>query len=259
MVYERIILESPSVLGDITKDEFETKQKIANDMAQIEPHFLYEKLFNLNATHYLTTNYDYGFLNGVINIGLGAVNSIGAESVYSIRRKKEIVIKNDSTKYLWHIHGEIDKPATIMLGLDHYSGSVGKINNYIKGTYEFIENGKNHREKSIREKFTEDGFNNSSWIERFFISNIHVIGFTFDFSEIDLWWILNKRARMLRDTRIPGALKNKIYYYSTNIEETKKGLLQALDVQVIDFKIDEDKKNYLEYYEWFLNRYEKQQ
>ena len=43
--------------------------------------------------------------------------------------------KEGKYKYIWPIHGTIQHPKSIMLGLDHYCGSIGKINDYIKGKY----------------------------------------------------------------------------------------------------------------------------
>ena len=43
----------------------------------------------------------------------------------------------------------------------------------------------------------------------FFNSDIHIVGFGFDYSEIDLWWILNKRARMMLANNSAKQIKNK--------------------------------------------------
>ena len=50
-----------------------------------------------------------------------------------IRRLKKISNSKELKKHFWQIHGEIRKPATIMLGLDHYCGEIGKIDQYTKG------------------------------------------------------------------------------------------------------------------------------
>ncbi|AOR59388.1 hypothetical protein PEC301899_04570 [Pectobacterium carotovorum subsp. carotovorum] len=65
--------------------------------------------------------------------------------------------END-TKFLWNIHGEIDNPKSIMLGLDHYCGSVSKIDAYVKGTYSHKINGVDVTVKSMLDKLRDFSF-----------------------------------------------------------------------------------------------------
>jgi hypothetical protein len=135
MIYERIILEKPNNYDDVRDDEYEVKEKIAELMMTIEPHDIYKQLFHLNIQNYLTTNYDYGFINSIKSLKevILPIQEFSTEDLYSIRRLKEIKNTKEAEKNFWQIHGEIRKPATIMLGLDHYCGSIGKIDSFIKG------------------------------------------------------------------------------------------------------------------------------
>ena len=49
-----------------------------------------------------------------------------------------------------------------------------------------------------------------SWIDLFFTTNVHIIGFGLDYSEQDIWWILNKRKRYMYENK--GNIRNKIHY-----------------------------------------------
>ena len=51
-----------------------------------------------------------------------------------------------------------------------------------------------------------------SWIDLFFISDVHVVGYGFDMSEIDLWWILNRRIRILKEER--SIVRNRIFFHA---------------------------------------------
>ena len=256
MIYERVILEQPDLRGDIIKDEYETKTKISNLLEGIEPHYLYQELFKLNANNYLTTNYDYGFINSVKDIDENhLIKDHSTENIYSVRRKKIISSNGYEPKNVWHIHGEISLSPSIMLGLDHYSGSIGKINNYIKGNYEYTLNGSNVRELSIGDKFEKESFSGTSWLELFFTSNVHIVGFTLDYSEFDLWWVLNKRARMMRGSRLRQTINNRIRFYCIEIEEEKEGLLKSLNVEVIRIPTLKGKDKYFSFYENFLKNY----
>ncbi|UBM61374.1 SIR2 family protein [Candidatus Sulfidibacterium hydrothermale] len=139
MTYERIILEKPSIHKDILYDEFEVKKNIADLMKSIGTHRFYNEMYDLDVQHYLTTNYDYAFINTILerNDINTPIFEYSSEDVYSVRRLKRISNKKQHKKHFWQIHGEIRKPATIMLGLDHYCGSIGKIDSYIKGGYSY--------------------------------------------------------------------------------------------------------------------------
>lgn len=251
MIYERVILEKPSPFFKIEESEFNTKEKIAELLKEIHPNKYYQKLFHFNASYYLTTNYDYGFIKTLTEFEKITPEDLSTEAIYSLRREYRINYTSESNnlnyKHLWHMHGEISKPATIMLGLDHYCGSIAKIDSYIKGGYEHIVNGESKREDSIQKKFYENRFNFSSWIDLFFVTNVHIIGFSFDYSEIDLWWILNKRARLKRG-KLNDNIVNKIYFYCDTISQEKRGLLESLSVEVIEIPLSNSIDKYEEYY-----------
>ena len=250
MIYERIILDKPSKSDDVLNDEYEVKQKIADLMSNIQANQIYLDLFKLNAQHYITTNYDYAFIDSILEsqiINL-PIQEYSSEDVYSIRRLKIISNHKELKKHFWQIHGEIRKPATIMLGLDHYCGEIGKIDNYIKGTYRYTENKETILEKPISEKLTNDDFSGTSWIELFFNSNIHILGFSFDYSEIDLWWIINKRAR-LKKSKLGKYIKNTINFYSEENNEHLKGILKSMDVNFVFIETQKEETKYQEYYD----------
>lgn len=249
MIYERIILERPKRHPDITYDEFVVKSKIADLMANITTNQVYVDLYKIKAENYLTTNYDYAFIDSIKD--LDEVNlpifEYSSEDVYSIRRLKRISNAKESKKHFWQFHGEIKKPATIMLGLDHYCGEIGKIDTYIKGGYRYTEDKETITEKSIDEKLRENKFSGSSWIELFFNSNIHILGFSFDYAEIDLWWIINKRARMKRSD-LGAFITNEIIFYCDEINEHLKGVLISMDIRVEIIPTSNGKNKYINYY-----------
>lgn len=100
MIYERIVLEKPNNHIDILNDEFEIKSKIANLMSKIKPHQYYIDLYELNAENYLTTNYDYAFIDSIRNIEdvNFPIHEYSSEDVYSIRRLKRILNQKEAKK-----------------------------------------------------------------------------------------------------------------------------------------------------------------
>lgn len=249
MIYERVILEKPNLHEDILNDEFETKAEIAEMMSQIDSHELYSQMFDLNIQNYLTTNYDYAFLKSIENrkdINLPIVE-YSTEDVYSIRRLKRISNKHEKKKHFWQIHGEIKKPATIMLGLDQYSGSLGKIDSFIKGYYRYTKDKERISEDSIAAKLKSNSFTDISRIELFFNSNIHIFGFGLDYSEVDLWWLLNKRAR-LKKSEIGKLINNKITLYTMDIDKQREEQLNVFDVHVENINVATGADKYNRFY-----------
>lgn len=225
MVYEQIFMGTNSSDPD---KELSIKNEIAKALTTQNSNEVMNRLASMNFSNFITTNYDYAF-SEVLNV---SSEKLSTEDIYSLRRKRKF-----GDKILWHAHGEIDHPKSIMLGLDHYCGSVGKIDAYVKGKYSFNADGKTISITSIEDKIINNAFCNTSWIDLFFSTNVHILGFSLDFSEIDFWWLLNKRARLHRQ----GKITNQIYLYVTDIEDQKEKLLNSFNINVIKTPVVNDK------------------
>src|SRR5690242_19226642 len=68
MIYERIILERPDVNDDVLFDEFVVKKEIAGLMRDLVKNEIYTELFSLDVQNYLTTNYDYAFIDSILDL-----------------------------------------------------------------------------------------------------------------------------------------------------------------------------------------------
>lgn len=228
MVYERIFMREHKTSESQRLDELVIKSKIANSLAQQESNEVFKLLGGMDFEHYLTTNYDYAFEKALAI----TPEKLSSEEIYSLRRKRKYK-SNAGTKYLWNIHGEIDSPKSIMLGLDHYCGSVSKIDAYVKGNYRYSVDGNMIPIESMEKKLEADSFCHTSWVDLFFSSNVHILGLSLDYSETDLWWVLNKRARLAADNLVT----NNIFFYVNEIDDEKKGLLESFNVNVVVTRI----------------------
>lgn len=255
MIYERSIIGNPISFDTLTKKEEAIKNEIADMLKGFPGNKYYKKLAEVNAENYLTTNYDYAFLESYKQNDSFEIEDKSTEGLYSIRRHKEILLDKKLHAKIWHIHGEIEVAPSIMLGLDHYCGSVGKIDSYVKGRYEFQHNKVNVKTPSIFDKLTSKGkFDDTSWIELFFNSDVHIIGLGLDYSEIDLWWILNKRARLKLDNRTKKSIKNKIYFHTSNNDRDQTELLRTLDIEIVLTKLDGTSKQYENAYSQMIRK-----
>ncbi|BBT65296.1 SIR2 family protein [Aeromonas caviae] len=241
MVYERIFMEQHVAEKSQKADEIRIKNSIAEAMQSQDSNEVFELLASLDVDHYLTTNYDYAF-EKALSI---SPEKLSTEEIYSLRRKRKY-LTNIGTKYLWNIHGEIEHPKSIMLGLDHYCGSVAKIDSYVKGTYKHNVEGKSISVVAMEDKLKSQSYCFTSWVDLFFSSNVHIIGLSLDYSETDLWWLLNKRARFASD----GLISNEVYFYTNQIDNEKMGLLKSFRVNVIS--ADVINRDYMSMYKSFI-------
>lgn len=234
--YERIILSSGQKDSPDGKEE-KIKMDIAKEMKKVEPSDLYDFLIHLKVSHYITTNYDYCIEKMLEKKTYRKRSAENSEKTYSIRRGVGYEKSEGKLKFVWHVHGEVDYPKSIMLGLDHYCGAISKMDAYMKGRYSFIKNGKEIKIASIISKLKgKSEYDHLSWLELFFTSNIHILGFGLDYSETDFWWILNWRARIQKSLKL--TLLNQIYYYG-EIDKTKADLLAAFDVKYVEIKLED--------------------
>jgi hypothetical protein len=177
----------------------------------------------------LTTNYDYALEGGKRWKSGGS-----RETRYSLHRKHSAV-SGELSKTIWHIHGEADLSQTICLGYEHYAGSLQSMRTFLvagkRGTKITIEN-----ITSRIEQLRSDGsvVDYRSWMDYFFCADIDIAALNLGESEIDLWWLLVFRARLLKNERCP--ITNRIRYFD-NADKAKKRdhheLLEALGVTVI--------------------------
>ena len=86
---------------------------------------------------------------------------------------------------VWHVHGEGRKSGSMILGHYSYATLLQKITAYVR------QEGQRYRRESA-----EGGVPRiRSWADAFLFGDVYVLGFGFDVSEFDLWWLLNHKKR----------------------------------------------------------------
>lgn len=232
ILYEEIFLRGLRFNG-LSEDVL--LNRVIEKMSKMKPNGAHKLLVNSKVDNIITTNYDYNIEKSLLenfipreNIGNYYLSS--PEKIYRLHTYHEI-----KEKKIWHIHGEIEYKKTIMLGQDKYSNSLSKIINY--------------SEKNI--KIPVKNF--MSWIDLFFTTDVHIIGFRFDFSEIDLWWIINYRAKLKFVNKY--RIENKIVFHvKRNTNEKKmlnyKNINRLLDSH--DVIVKEYDESYDEIYKYVI-------
>lgn len=138
MQYEYSFLDYLSQIKEkdtVNKSEFQYKSNLAECLKNLGHHHLYDDLRSCGASLFLTPNYDYNLFPPK-SIDFKSIEQDKSEKVYSIHRWYKIKT-GDNDIVVYPFHGEIRFPKTIELGFDHYYGSIGKIDRYVKGAYDF--------------------------------------------------------------------------------------------------------------------------
>ena len=197
---------------------------------------LLNNLVSLGFDAILTTNYTYE----IENCFKDGFNQLKDKSKY-VKKISRSSLKNIDTKYLlhtfnqfdnsppiWHIHGEERRKSSIVLTHDEYSRLIHKL----------VDENIINQNKYINYQ-TEIKY--KSWLDYLLISNMYIVGLGMDFSEFDLWWILNRRMRE------KAKLGKIMFFESSRMNESIKNALKALGVDVIQFS-DIKENDYISLY-----------
>lgn len=225
LTYEELFFKS---IKKEHHNESKMKKIIADETLNFNPNEVHRKIMNSGINEIITSNYDYN-LQKVITSELKTLTNKGIvkEKKYSLFRYQEF-----GGKKIWHMHGEVNNPQSIILGYEQYVGNLQRMRNYVvNGTGSFYKGYK--KGPLIRRLANLNTI--YSWLDLFFIKNIHLIGMRLDFEETDLWWLLTFRARLKYYQRSPE-IRNKIYYYVPEQYEsrssTKLALMKSIGIEV---------------------------
>ncbi|WP_337155455.1 SIR2 family protein [Pseudomonas aeruginosa] len=174
----------------------------------------------------MTTNYDFTIEEAFVG-PLHTPAFTAPESRYSLFRRHHAAGKD-----VWHVHGDVGRPSSMVLGYDHYAGSLQKIRNYVTGTIE-VKKVPYRLSSPVKNGVLDFPEQRSvySWVDYFLRDHIHIVGLTLDFTEIDLWWLLlHKRRRAHRTGRV--------FYYQPAVNKAPSetpitSLLRSLGVEVV--------------------------
>lgn len=222
ILYEEILLRGLKYSSISEKDLINKVSELALDLSSNSYH---SQIYDLGLTDIITTNYDYSIENQYFGYSPNSYKAFGdrhRETKYRLFTH----IEHRGHRF-WHIHGEANFPSTIVLGHDMYSRVLEKQLDYIE-------------KNDVINKELE------SWIDLFFSHDIHIVGLELDYTEIDLWWLLNYRARLVLNKKI----KNKIIYHRKFNNKDKKfiGKREVLEAHAVTIK-DHEADNYAQFYD----------
>lgn len=236
IVYEEIFLKA---IKSKKIEEKQIKEFIAKDIKKLKPSSIHARIMSSKIKNIITTNYDYTLENSLKKDSRKLQNhGIVKESTFSLFRNIKV-----EDKIVWHAHGEVNRPRSIILGYEQYAGNLQAMRTYVlAGTK---SNYKNFKVNALIRRLNEK--NVYSWIDFFFKKNVHLVGLKLEFEEIDLWWLLTYRARF-NSLNKKNSLKNKITYYIpkefVNQSKAKITFLKTTGVEIKVIKAAHGKAYY---------------
>lgn len=181
-----------------------------------------QSLLMLPVNDILTTNYTFE-----LEIASGmeqrkTAYSSGLNSTFVLREKDKKFrlfqyYETKKSKRIWHIHGDISKPETMLMGHYYYGKQLKAIQECIAKTI--------RRYKTCQN--THSSFTPYSWIDLFLTGDIYILGLGMYLCESDLWYLLCCKKRNFPNT--------KAYYYDLSINDAGiRRMLEAYNVKIID-------------------------
>ena len=220
----KIILLTDNHVGTAMKENKEYFLKGFYDELDKEICEQIKKLFDCGFDYILTTNYSYEleytvygdkFTENRLKSIQRYVEVDKAEPKYQLHTFNQVNYEGKDID-IWHIHGEARKPDSMIIGSDYYSRLTSRVINIATSQDYDAKEGKDINKVTIK-----------NWVEAMLLGDIFVLGFGYDYSEQDLWWLLNRKVN---ETKL---LKGKTYYYEPDSSEDiriKKSLLKVFDV-----------------------------
>ena len=225
-IYLNLNYEDKPKLQKKKSIEWQMKKSLADEIDKTNGNVLFSVIAKMDFDNYITTNYDHLLEKQLVMDVFSLDEKDDHETLYSIMRKK-VYSKGEIIKTIWNIHGDIKYPQSMMLGYDHYCGALGKVTSFVKGNYTNTTSNKKIDSMPKRMEIKDKSI--ISWIDLMFTTDVYIVGFGMDFSEQDIWWILNKRQRFIKEGKINS--ENKIFYFNIDNKD-KKEILESFGVTV---------------------------
>jgi len=215
-----------------TSKQSDLKQVVSESLeGGLSPNKHHVDVMALGFQHILTTNYDYNLEN--VTGEKWKLDKPAQETTYSLFRRHNL-----GERYIWHIHGDIGAKSSIMLGHEQYSGYIQKIRNFLTtgvSTSVKERNGRAYLSKYSRKDVKTKG-DVETWVDLFLEHDVHIVGFSFDYTENHLWNLLMEKQKL----RKKGVLVGQTIFHRCSDtkqsvdDEAKLSILSAFGVEIVD-------------------------
>ena len=221
------------------------EDKLYGKIATEEQMNKLKRLLELGFDEILTTNYSYELEmahQGTAEIKEAELKKLQLHTDAVPRTEPKYLLHTfyqmESTR-IWHIHGEAKKPNGIIIDHYLYAALLGRMIDFLKARANYYAHcEKNEIEPEIK-----------SWLDSFILGDVYVLGFSFEFSEFDLWWLLNRKKN-------ENAPHGNVYFFEMEKPgfDEKKELLKLLGVIPVSCGVTKPKEGTDEAYKEFYER-----
>lgn len=201
-------------------------------------------ILSMGFDHILTTNYSYELEmaslsdkktlsdNMLKNMIEHTSEVSRAESMYLLHTYNSVEYDGHKNK-IWHIHGEARKPDSMIIGHYYYGNLL----------FKYKELSDNRKDQYQRYQRSNTSIPIKSWLDAFILGDVYILGFGFDFAEMDLWWLINRKKR-------EKAEHGKVYFYEPHDDtDIKIKLLNVYGVETRNLNITKcGKDEYSDFY-----------
>ena len=204
---------SRALYGEVNSDEYRAMMR---------------ELLNLGFDEILTTNYSYEIETvalGVREISDYRLKKIARSTTGRADRKFLLhsyneVVTDGVKNHIWHIHGEARKYESMVIDHYQYGALLNRFVNFCRWR---------DKEKASKVK---TGPARESWLDVFMKADVYVLGQGFDFAEMDLWWLVNRKGMESRSGKVIFYEPKSDRNYDAKIE-----LLRSYGAVPVDFGI----------------------
>jgi hypothetical protein len=213
-VYETIAARYP-------QKEKRARQELAMEMRRLAPNEIHGDLMGLGWATTFTTNYDHCLEHASGESFVPA--NLASETTYSVFRRAR-----SKSRSIWHIHGDLAGPRTMMLGMHHYCGYLQKLRAYLTTKAEkspFVFGDHSQPIESGRH----------SWADIFLRDDIHIVGLGLSYAEVGLWWLLGYKFRLHHQKGLPCGATT--YYVMGAGDPSEKNRLELMMAYGVTIKI----------------------
>lgn len=152
-----------------------------------------ERLLALDFDCILTTNYTYeiehiltgGKWNSRMRKKCVRVLDGSSHVRHNLSICYEIPREGKKSVQVWHIHGDAERHASMILSYYSYANAIHKLQEYNKRLGDAVyEHQEAEKDLPVR-----------SWLDWFLVGDVYTVGYSFGFAEIDLWWAMERKKR----------------------------------------------------------------
>lgn len=213
--FEQMAASRGGIAGNRSNDAYkQLRTKMSNIVKEIDtsdPNQVHLRFRNLGMKSVITTNYDTIF-ESMYEYDELLSNPGGYKNIL-----KPIFCSVDIDFY--HAHGLGRWKNTLCLSHEHYISLITKI----RDTF-FTDKG-NENKQIISEIIRGKAKRTGTWPELLFTTDVAIVGFELDYSEIDFWWLLAQRAAIFAPCHNMYEYENTITYYCIDINNRQNQLV----------------------------------